>query len=109
MPLTDTVVRAARPQAKPTRIYDSGGLYIEVSPTGGKLWRLKYRFETKEKRLALGAYPTVSVKVAREKREEARRALAAGIDPGAVRKAAKAAQTDVNSFEAIAREWSTTG
>ena len=57
MPLTDTPIRTAKPSTKPVRLFDGGGLYIEISPAGGKLWRLKYRFDGKEKRLALGVYP----------------------------------------------------
>src|SRR5690606_13788682 len=102
MPLTDTIIRRARPAAKPVRLFDGGGLYIEVSPAGGKLWRFKYRFAGKEKRLALGAYPVVPlagradaitgewIPGAREKRDEARRLLASGVDPAESRKARKA-------------------
>ncbi len=82
-------------------------MYLEVSPAGGKLWRLKYRFGGKEKRLAFGTYPEVSIKEARTKRVEARRLLAAGIDPGEHKKAQKQAGIEkaANSFEVIAREW----
>ena len=59
MPLTDTAIRNARPGEKSVRLFDGGGLYLEVSPTGGKWWRLKYRFDGKEKRLSLGVYPDV--------------------------------------------------
>ena len=62
MPLTDTAIRTAKPSAKPVRMFDGGGLYLELSPAGGKLWRLKYRFSGKEKRLALGVYPEISLK-----------------------------------------------
>ena len=81
------------------------GLYLEVSPAGGKWWRWKYRSGGKEKRLSLGVYPDVSLKSAREKRDSARQQLAAGIDPGQARKAEKFAQAGAESFEAIAREW----
>ena len=77
MPLTDTAIRKAKPQAKATKLFDGGGLYLEVSPSGGKLWRWKYRFETVEKRLSLGTYPDVSLKAVRERHGEARRQLAA--------------------------------
>ena len=103
MPLSDITIRNAKPGAKPVRLYDSGGLYLEVSPAGGKLWRLKYRFEGRENRLALGVYPAVGLKDARAKRDEARKQLAAGVDPSAVRKQAKAAEAD--SLEPVAREW----
>jgi integrase len=101
--LTETAVRAARPTQKPAKLFDGGGLYLLVNPQGSRLWRLKYRIHGKEKLLAIGAYPDVSLKRAREKRDEARRLLADGIDPSAARKAEKIA--DANTFEAIAREW----
>src|SRR4029078_11036073 len=68
MPLTDIKIRSAKPREKVYKLFDSGGMYLEVTPTGGKYWRWKYRFG-KEKRLALGVYPDVSLKAAREKRE----------------------------------------
>ena len=107
MPLTDTAIRSAKSSAKPIRLFDGGGLYLEVSPAGGKLWRLKYRFHGKEKRLALGIYPAVPLAKARERRDEARKLLADGIDPGVHRKAAKAARAGLaaNTFEAVGREW----
>ncbi|MEO5813227.1 MAG: integrase arm-type DNA-binding domain-containing protein [Rhodanobacter sp.] len=107
MALTDTTIRTAKPAEKAHRLYDGGGLYLEISPVGGKLWRLKYRHEGKEKRLALGTYPDTGLKGAREKRDAARKLLAAGVDPGEQRKAAKAAGEEraANSFEVIAREW----
>jgi integrase len=105
MPLTDTIIRSAKPRAKAIKIFDGGGLYLEISPAGGKWWRWKYRFGGKEKRLSLGVYPDVSLKSSREKRDAARKQLAAGIDPGEARKAAKLTQAGLASFEAIAREW----
>lgn len=107
MPLTDALIRTAKPAEKPYRLYDEGGLYAEVSTAGGKLWRMKYRFDGKEKRLALGAYPEIGLKEARERREEARKLLANGVDPGTVKKAQKAARLEraANSFEVLAREW----
>lgn len=107
MPLTDAVIRTAKPAAKPVRLFDGGGLYLEVSPAGGKLWRLKYRIDGKEKRLSFGAYPDVSLKDARDRRDEARKLLAQGVDPSENRKAIKAAKADraSNSFEVVAREW----
>lgn len=107
MPLSDTSIRNAKPESKAVRMFDGGGLYLEVSPAGGKLWRLKYRFDGKEKRLALGVYPDVSLKDARDRREAARKLLSAGVDPGANKKAQKTARTDAvaNSFEIVAREW----
>lgn len=107
MALSDLAIKTAKPGAKPIRLSDSGGLYLEVAPSGGKLWRLKYRFGGKEKRLALGKYPEVSLKDARERRDEARKLLANEVDPGENRKAQKAAKAEraANSFEAVAREW----
>ncbi len=105
--LTDSAIRKAKPVDKPQRLFDGGGLYLEVSPAGGKLWRLKYRINGKEKRLALGTYPDTGLADARDKRDAARKLLAAGIDPGEHRKAEKAAGKEraANSFEVIAREW----
>lgn len=107
MPLTDTAVRKARPRGKPYRLFDGGGLYVEVFPSASKLWRLKYRFDGKEKRLAFGAYPSVSLAQARKRREEARERLAGEIDPGEFCKIQKAARVEraANSFETVAREW----
>ncbi|HDR9759509.1 TPA: tyrosine-type recombinase/integrase [Burkholderia cepacia] len=107
MPLTDTAIRNAKPAEKPIRLFDGGGLYLEVAPSGGKWWRLKYRFSGKEKRISLGVYPEVSLKEARERRDKARMLLGAGTDPGETRKAEKrvARLGAENTFEAIAREW----
>jgi integrase len=107
MPLTDTQIRKAKPAEKTQRLFDGGGLYLEISPKGGKWWRIKYRFGGKEKRLSLGVYPDVSLKDARERRNEARNLLANEIDPSENRKAKKAAKVEraANSFEVVAREW----
>jgi integrase len=107
MALTDIKVRSVKPDSKPQKLFDSGGLFLLVNPSGGKWWRLKYRFDGKEKLLSLGTYPDVSLKDARDKKDVARKQLAAGIDPGANRKAVKAARIDqnANTFEVIAREW----
>lgn len=107
MPLSDTACRNAKPKEKPYKLTDEKALYLEVMPTGSKYWRMKYRFEGKEKRLALGVYPDVGLKDAREKRDAARKLLANGVDPSENRKAQKAAQLEnsANSFEVIAREW----
>jgi integrase len=107
VPLTDSAVRTAKPAVKAYRLFDSGGLYLEVAPSGGKWWRLKYRHGGKEKRLSLGTYPDTGLKDAREKRDEHRKLLAAGVDPGTHRKAAKLAGAERagNSFEVVAREW----
>ena len=106
MSLTDIAIRTAKPTDKPYKLADGGGLYVEVYPTGGKLWRLKYRFGGKEKRLSFGAYPVVSLKDARERRDNAKRLLAGGIDPSIERKMQKAATVEraANSFETVGRE-----
>lgn len=105
--LTDTKARTTRPREKPYKLADGGGMYLEVMPTGARYWRLKYRFAGKEKRLALGVYPEVSVADARTKREDARRLLAAGVDPGEAKREQKqqAKVAAADSFEAMAREW----
>jgi integrase len=110
MPLTDTAARKAAPRDKPYKLADGGGMYLEVMPTGSKYWRLKYRVAGREKRLALGIYPTVSLAQARQRREDARRQLAEGVDPGAARQEAKRAQRKAavvagDTFEVVAREW----
>ncbi|MBM4263538.1 MAG: DUF4102 domain-containing protein [Deltaproteobacteria bacterium] len=105
MPLTDVSIRSAKPKDKSFKLFDSGGLYLEVNPAGGRWWRWKYRYGAKEKRLSFGVYPDVPLKAAREKRDSARQQLAAGVDPGEARKAEKVAQSGAESFEAIFREW----
>lgn len=105
MPLTDTAIRKAKAPSKTTKMFDGRGLYLELSPAGGKWWRWKYRFEGKEKRISFGVYPEISLKDARDKCYEARKQLSAGIDPGEARKAVKLAEAGGESFEAIAREW----
>lgn len=107
MPIVELVARNAKPKDKIYRLYDTGGLYLEVAPSGGKWWRLKYRFGGKEKRLSLGVYPDVGLKEAREKRDESRKLLANNVDPSETRKAQKtsSAKMHANSFEVVAREW----
>ncbi len=105
MPLSETTVRKAKPTGKQVRLFDSGGLYLEISPKGGKYWRLKYRFAGRERRLALGVYPTVSLRDARNLRDEARLKLAKGIDPGIEKKSQRIASSNPGSFESISREW----
>ncbi|MCB1949425.1 integrase arm-type DNA-binding domain-containing protein [Nitrosomonas sp.] len=107
MPLTDITIRNAKPDTKTKKLFDERGLYLEISPAGGKWWRLKYRFNDKEKRISLGVYPDVGLKDARDRRDEARKLLANGIDPSENRKAMKSARKErsANSFEVIAREW----
>lgn len=91
MTLSDTSIRKAKPGAKPVKLFDGGGLYVLLTPTGSRLWRMKYRFGGKEKLLAFGAYSAVSLKGARELRDDARRELVKGNDPGEIRRARKAA------------------
>ena len=107
MPLTDIKIKQAKPRDKVYKLADEKGLYLEVAPSGGKWWRLKFRFDGKEKRLSLGVYPEVSLASARERRDEARKLLANGVDPSAHRKAHKMARVEArgNSFEVVAREW----
>jgi hypothetical protein len=105
MPLTNTAIKAQKPGAKPVKLFDQGGLFLLVSPAGGKWWRLKYRFEGKEKLSPSAPTLTPRLPWAREKRDEARRLLAGDIDPSAHKQGVKAARDDANSFEAVAREW----
>lgn len=107
MALSDTKVRSIKAKEKPFKLSDERGLFLLVQPTGGKLWRLKYRIDGKEKLLSLGTYPDVSLADAREKRDQARKLIAAGEDPSVLRKATKAMKQEraANSFEVIARLW----
>jgi integrase len=107
MPLTDTAVKKAKPGPRPVKFSDSKGMYLLVNPTGSKLWRWKYRVLGKEKVMALGAYPDVSLAQAREATDKARKVLAAGDDPMVKRKADKHASLTAaaNSFESVARKW----
>jgi integrase len=108
MPLSDVKVRNAKPREKFYKLTDGDGLYLHVTEQGSKLWRFRYRFGRKEKLLALGAYPEISLLDARQRRDEARRQIAHDIDPGALRKAQKQAKTEeTETFEVIAREWHT--
>lgn len=107
MALTDMKVKAAKPQDKAYKLSDEKGLHLLVSPKGAKLWRFSYRFLGKQKTLAIGVYPDVSLSNAREKRDDARKLLANDMDPGEVKKAQKASRLDraANSFEVVARRW----
>ncbi len=105
MPLTDTGIRKAKPEAKQRKLFDERGLFLLVKPNGGKWWRFKYRFDGKEKQLSLGVYPDVSLKDARDRRDDARKLVANGIDPSENRKAEKLTKGGGNCFEAVAREW----
>ena len=105
--LTDTAIKQAKPRDKAYKIFDGGGLFLLVNKNGSKYWRLKYRINDKEKLLALGVYPLISLKEAREKRFEAKKKIAQGIDPNDHKKAEKRAQREIadNSFEAVGYEW----
>ncbi len=107
MALTDTRIRNAKPNAKPYKLSDGGGMYLLVKPDGGRYWRLDYRFAGKRRTLALGVYPTVTLSDARAGRQEAQRLLVQNIDPGAAKKANKRATklANENTFEAVALEW----
>lgn len=107
MPLTDTAIRKTKKAAKPFKVADEKGLFLLVAPSGGKLWRMKYRFNGKEKLISFGSYPDVSLVRAREKRDQARTLLADGIDPSLNRKVQKAAKValSANTFDAVGREW----
>jgi integrase len=105
--LNDKKVRNAKPGINQAKLFDGDGLFLLITPSGGKWWRFKYRFDGKEKTLSFGTYPEVSLADAREKRYAARKQVAAGVDPGELRKSSKAAKATVseNSFENVAREW----
>ncbi|QHM96005.1 tyrosine-type recombinase/integrase [Kosakonia sacchari] len=107
MKLTARQVSTAKPQDKPYKLSDGGGMYLLVNPNGSRYWRLKYRYAGKEKLLALGVYPDVTLADARDKRNEAKRVIAAGSDPSDVKQAIKNAKALAmqNSFELIAVEW----
>jgi integrase len=108
MPLSDIQVEKIKPQLKQITLFDGGGLFLLVKPSGSKLWRFKYCFEGKEKLISLGIYPEISLADARVRRDNAQKHLAHGIDPGAVRKAQKKAETKATeTFEIIACEWHT--
>jgi len=101
--LSDTRVRAAKPRDRAYKLYDERGLFLFVTPTGGRLWRLKYRLRDREKLISLGAYPDVGLKRAREKRDEARKLLADGVDPSSERHERRSALLE--TFEGVAEEW----
>jgi integrase len=105
--LSDAAVRNAKPKSKPYKMSDGEGLFLLITPAGGKYWRLKYSFGAKEKLLALGVYPEVSLADARDRRAQARRVLAAGNDPSEAKKEARrlVVHKQQNTFEAIAKEW----
>jgi len=108
MPLTELQIKNVKPQpGKIVRLFDARGLYIEISETGRRWWRLKYRYSGKEKRLSLGVYPETNLKEARARCDEARKLLSDGIDPSQQRKVDKLvrAERSEDTFEKIGREW----
>ncbi len=109
MPLTEVKIRNMKPADKDIKLFDGDGLFLLVKKSGGKLWRLKYRYDGKEKLLSLGSYPDVGLSDARKRRDAARELLAQGFNPSTVRQEEKATRTEQleNTFEAIAREWHT--
>ena len=107
MALTDVSIRTAKPAERPYKIADGGGMFLQVTPAGGKLWRLKYRFDGREKLLAMGSYPEISLGEARKQREAARTMIALGKDPSREKRRAKVRARDDadNTFNAIAAEY----
>jgi len=107
LPLTDIQARNAKPKEKDYKLSDGQGLYLLVNTNGGKLWRLDYSYAGKRKTLALGSYPTLSLADARQRREDAKKLIANGVDPGELKKSQKAAKVELteNAFEIVAREW----
>ncbi|HEV3181707.1 MAG TPA: integrase arm-type DNA-binding domain-containing protein, partial [Steroidobacteraceae bacterium] len=107
MPLTDTRIRAAKPSKRPYKLTDARGLYLEVRPTGARLWRYRYRIGGKENVFAIGAYPEVSLQKARKALEGARELVGQGTHPAHQRKSDKlrAAYENAATFETVAREW----
>jgi integrase len=104
--LSDTKAKNAKVRTSEYKLFDGGGLYLLVTPSGGKYWHFKYRFDEKEKRISFGPYPEISLAEARTKKDEARTQIAHGIDPAGVRKAMKQAESaEAETFEVIAREW----
>src|SRR5262245_37872589 len=105
--LSDTKIRAAKPRAKPYKLFDEDGLYLVVTPTGARWWRQRYRFAGKEQLLSLGVYPDTTLALAREKGEDIRKQVARGVDPSADRREQKVATqlAKTNSFKAVALEW----
>ncbi|EBJ9603020.1 tyrosine-type recombinase/integrase [Salmonella enterica] len=107
MALTDIKVRTTKPSDKPFKLTDGQGMHLLINPNGSKYWRLQYRFGGKQKVLALGVYPMVSLGEARRKRDEAKKLVSDGIDPSEKKKADKIEQSEALTFEAVARDWHT--
>ena len=105
MALTDVKVKSAKPSSKPIKLTDGFGMHLLVHPNGSKYWRFQYRFTGKQKMLALGVYPAVSLAEARERRDSARKLIANGIDPSEKKKAEKIEESGALTFETVARSW----
>ncbi|WP_303720830.1 integrase arm-type DNA-binding domain-containing protein [Malonomonas rubra] len=107
LPLSDTQVKNSKPKEKNYKLADGGGMYLLVTASGGKLWRLDYRFKDKRKTLAMGSYPEITLGEARQRRHEARQLLANNVDPGELKKTIKVEEMDErnNTFEKLARDW----
>jgi hypothetical protein len=107
MALSDLAIKKAKPAPKPYKLADSGGLFLLVTPTGGKLWRLKYRHLSGEKTLSIGAYPTVTLAEARQSRDNAKKELSSGLDPSEIKRQAKlaAAEAAAQTFGGLAKEF----
>jgi len=110
LPLSDLQVKNAKPKVTDYKLSDGYGLHLLITPSGGKLWRFQYRFDNKQKILALGSYPSVTLSDARQRREDARKLLANAVDPCALRKAQKECvieqvENDKNTFEKVAKDW----
>jgi integrase len=107
MPLTDAKIRNAKPGPKPAKLADGGGLYLEVRPTGSKLWRFRYRIAGKENVFAIGEYPSIGLAEARAEHGKARALVKQGIHPSHNRQAERLSSqvANANTFEAVAREW----
>lgn len=105
-PLTDTKIRNMSPESKDITLFDGGGLFLLIKTTGSKLWRLKYRHVGKDKMLGMGAYPEVSLKEARSRRDAARKLFASGINPSDARKeVAREEQATATTFSQVFNEW----
>jgi len=105
-PLSDLQVNKAKPKPAEYKLMDGHGLFMLVTPTGGKLWRLDYRFQDKRKTIALGQYPAITLADARTRRDDAKKLLANGQDPAAIKKAVQQAEErQATTFETVAREW----